>query len=387
MRQRVGVRAAEWCVAAALAAVAFGCAAPSAPAPPPAAADVTARMSGIVSALEVALPYAEDQETFASPTTRGEIAAALEQLRENASAIREHGGEDSPAFAFFSRRLVEDASDVEARFLAGSTDEARFLLQELSDDCVGCHVRLPDARPHPVGAPLAGGFADADPQTRVRLQMATRQFDAALGTYEAMFTSPEHPPAELDIEGALEGFLVVAIRVRGDLARAERGLAAVAARPSTPPYLAQLLATWRRALAELAPYATSQSLADAEKVLAQGDALRRFPADRAALVHDFVASGVLHRALAAGGLTPNDSARASYLLGIAELRSDPSRRVPQAEWYLENAIRSAPGSEIAQDAYALLEEQAFLSFSGSGGTEIPDDVIEHLRALRALAEE
>lgn len=363
----------------------LACAAPS-QTTPSAAADVPARMAGIVSALEIALPYAQDQEAFSAPAARAEIARALAELRANAAALRAHGGEESPAFAFFSRRLAEDAAEVEERFAANSVDEARFLLQELSDDCVACHVRLPDARPHPVGATLARDFAGAEPLARVRLQLATRQFDAAVATYEEMFASEQHAPPTLDIDGALDGFLIVAIRVRGDLARAERGLAVLAARPSTPPYLAQLLATWRRALLDLAPYASSQALSDARNLLRLGDKLRRYPADRAALVHDFMASGVLHRALAAGGLTPLETARASYLLGTAELRSDPSRRIPQAEWYLESAIRSAPGSDIAQDAYALIEQQAFLDWSGSGGTEIPEDVRAHLRTLRALAE-
>ena len=45
-----------------------------------------ARMAGIVSALETALPYAQDQAVFASPAAQSEIRNALRELRRNASA-------------------------------------------------------------------------------------------------------------------------------------------------------------------------------------------------------------------------------------------------------------------------------------------------------------
>ena len=91
--------------------------------------------------------------------------------------------------SFFSRRLAEDAAEISARFDAGSRDEARFLLNELASDCAGCHVRLPDAREHTISAGLVAKLASAPAQTRARLLVATRQFDAALASYEASFAS------------------------------------------------------------------------------------------------------------------------------------------------------------------------------------------------------
>ncbi len=389
MTQRVADRLAvnlSASAAVAIAALAFACGtSPRAPSAE-ASAELPARMSEIVAALEVALPSADSPEHFRSPVLRAELAAALAALRRNASALEQHGAEPSPAFAFFSARLAEDAADVEQRFQEDRFDEARFLLQELTEDCVGCHLRLPDARPHPVGAAFAQRFSTVPPEARVRLQVAARQFEEALATCEGLLGSSEREGAALDLTGVIDGYLALAIRVRGDLPRAERGLASLAERSGLPTYLAQLLATWRAALVELAPLADAPSVANAREVLARADELRRYPADRSALVHDLVASSLLHRALAAGIADRHEAAEASYLLGLAELRNDPSRRLPQAEWYLESAVRSAPGSDVAQEAYALLEEQAFLSWSGSGGVAIPPDVEERLRTLRSLAE-
>ncbi len=357
------------------------------PVPPPTDLPSTpARMAGIVSALEIALPYAQDQDAFASAEAREELRGALGELARNASALELHGGDDTPGFRFFSRRLADDAAEIAKRFRAGSADEARFLLNGVADDCAGCHVRLPDPREHGVGVPLTARLSSAPPLTRAKLLVATRQFDAALASYEALFAAPNISPSAFDFDGAIEDFLVVAIRVRSDFARADRTLAALEARGDAPAYLAQLLGSWRAALAELAPVRDASTLVEARKVLASADALRRYPADRSALVHDLVASALLHRALARGLANPDESAEASYLLGLAELRNDPSRGLPQAEAYLEAAIRAAPGSEIAGEAYAVLEEQTVLGWMGSGGFDMPADVRDWLAELREIAD-
>ncbi|HEU4429492.1 MAG TPA: hypothetical protein VFT98_12105 [Myxococcota bacterium] len=342
-------------------------------------------MAEIVSALEVALPAAQSSDAFAARESRAELRAALGTLARNASALELHRAEDSPGFRFFSHRLADDAAEISKRFRAGSTDEARFLVNQLVDDCAGCHTRLPDPRERTLGVPLTASLERTEPRVRAKLLVATRQFDAALDSYEVLFASRESSPSELDFEGALEDYLTIALRVRGDLERAERTLAALQARTDAPPYLAQLIATWRAALAELAPFAPRATLVDARRVLARAAALRRYPADRSALVHDLIASGLLHRALARGFASPDEAAEASYLLGIAELRNDPARSLPQAEAYLEAAIRAQPGGDIAREAYALLEEQTLLGWMGSGGLELPSDVTEWLAELRALA--
>jgi tetratricopeptide (TPR) repeat protein len=344
-----------------------------------------ARMAAIVSALEIALPYAQDQNAFASPAARSELRSALDSLARNASALELHGGDETPGFRFFSRRLADDAAETAKRFRADSTDEARYLLNQVVDDCTGCHVRLPDPREHGIGVPLTARLASATPRTRARLLVATRQFDAALESYESSFADPQSAPSALDFDGALEDYLVVALRVRSDYARAEQTLAGLAARADTPRYLAQLLVTWRAALADLARYEQASTLVEAREVLAKADAVRRYPADRGALVHDLVASSLLHRALARGFDHPDEAAEASYLLGLAELRNDPSRGLPQAEAYLEAAIRSAPGTDLAREAYSVLEEQTVLGWMGSGGFDMPKDVSDWLAELRSLA--
>jgi hypothetical protein len=65
-------------------------------------AEVRASMAGIVSALAIALPAAEDADRFGDPALRDELTAALAELRRNAAALATHGSccASSPTIAW-----------------------------------------------------------------------------------------------------------------------------------------------------------------------------------------------------------------------------------------------------------------------------------------------
>jgi hypothetical protein len=347
------------------------------------------RMSALVDALRVALPLSLSAEEFAAERNRERIEQALRRLRDGARLLADHAERDDVGFAHLSSTLARDATDVHHRFVTGRVDEARFLLSELSSDCVACHARLPDARDSEIGRSLwnAVDAAGLPLDQRVRLQVSTRQWGPALESYEALLSGRELTPAELDLGGYLADYLAVAIRVRGDLPRARRHLDAFRKRDDVPPYLQDLARAWVDALGRLEqPTPPGNEVARAKAVLAEAAGLRRFPADRAGLVHDLVASGLLHRRVSELGKPAPASAEAYYLLGVTELRIGSSDWLTEPEAYLEAAIRGAPGSAPARQAYVVLEEASWQGYTGSGTEgELPPEVARWLGELRRLA--
>jgi hypothetical protein len=181
-------------------------------------------------------------------------------------------------------------------------------------------------------------------------------------------------------------YLTVAIRVRENLPRARKTLAAFAERPDLPSYLATLVDQWITACDALADAIRSDApLEEADRVLSEAEVIGRYGRDRAALVHQLVASSLLLRYVAAHPEPSPDTAHAYFLLGVTELRGGRSWWLAEAESYLEAAIRTAPGSDWAKRAYVLLEEQTLASYSGSGGVHVPPDVRQRLHDLREIA--
>lgn len=347
-------------------------------------------MAEILGALRVALPLSLSNERFTDPANHETLQIALETLAENAGSLEAHGRSRDASFQYLSRSLAEDSRAVQRRFEEERHAEARFLLGQLTEDCVACHARLPSPEASSLGRVLLRevDLARLAPEERVRLEVATRQFDTALVSYEQILRSPSTNPARVDLEGLLTDYLVVVLRVRNDLPRARHILKAFVSRDDLPRYLDRNVRAWIDDLAELERAPDRRSPLERARGLSE-EAQRRssFPADRTVLIYDLVASGILYRYVNENREASPDLAEAYYLLGVSEARIRRSFWVSESEFYLETAIRMAPRASFAPLAYALLEEETLAGYSGSSGLHLPADVLGNLEELRELVEQ
>jgi mono/diheme cytochrome c family protein len=351
--------------------------------------ETRARMDEIFAAMRFLLPLSLDAEKFEDDLHRPRIEQALALLDRSAASLAEHGRTQEVPFAHLSRALAVDARDIHIRYQQGHAREARYLVQTLTETCVACHSRLPAAGDAPPSEAFLSEVTARDlraPQ-RAKLAYATRQFDDAETLYEAVLVDPAVSATDLDLEGHLDDYLELEIRVRQDPARAARTLQRFAARDDLPPALRTEVTHWRDALGRIAERGrVGAPLEVARAEVAQAESGRPERNDRESLVEYLDASALLHRSVAADGASEAQQADAFLLLGVIESRIGRSFWLSQAEAYLETAIRLAPGKPVARDAYALLEEYLTAGYSGSAGTNLPPDLKEKLELLREISE-
>jgi hypothetical protein len=350
---------------------------------PPPTREVMGRVYGALSTL---LPLTLSSSGWEEAAKRPDLQEALQALSSAAAELERHGADQPEGFRWLSHSLASDARAIERRSAQGRYDAASYLTQRLTETCIACHSRLPAKS----GGEFAAGLAQRvdrallSPLHRARLQIATRQFDAALATYEAEFKSPAQSPAALESE--IPAYLVLALRVRAVPERAEVALRGLAQRPGLSAALRQNLATWSSAIRTWAPALQEPaSLERARRALAEGRALCEFPADGADLAHAVIASSIAFRLLESSQLPAAQRADALFLLGQTESFARRSFEVSDAQHYLEQAIRAAPHTPLAARAYARLAEELVLGYTGSSGEHVPPDVEQLLRELRALS--
>jgi hypothetical protein len=221
---------------------------------------------------------------------------------------------------------------------------------------------------------------------RARLEFATRQFERAEATHEALLASPDFAANDLDLGGMLDEYLELCLRVRHDYERPAAKLEAFAARADVGPRLRARVLRWAASLREIAKRKREATpLAEAHALVAISQDRTRFPDERDALVYDLAASGELHRFADATPAGP-EAALAYYRLGEIESRIGRSFWLSQTEVYFETAIRMAPGEPFAPDALAQLQEFLVSGYTGSGGRQVPADVQLRLAELRGLVE-
>ena len=339
-------------------------------------------MGEVFGALQTALPPSLDDDRFADPERREEIAGALATLARHAERLEDHGARSEEGFASLARALSRDANEVETRFAEGYFDEARFLLHGIVETCATCHARLPD----PQDTALSTRFLEEEriaalplPE-RATVAMATRQFEAALAAQEAMLGSEEFDASSLELMGLLEDYLEVCVRVKGDFDRPARTLTAFSQREDLRPQLRKLLERWVADLHELA--GAVEGLEAARKLVQQAESAAKGGEPRAETVRYITASGALHRLVDAQPASDTRTlAEAYYWLGVIESRVGRTFWLSQTEPYLEASIRLDPGGPLAEEAYGLLDEYVTLGYTGSGGENVPPDVARWLDGL------
>jgi hypothetical protein len=355
----------------------------------PDAEQTRAQMREIYAAMRTLLPLSLDKERFEDPLERKQVGDALALLDRSAESLAHHGTHQEASFAHLSRSLASDAHDIHVRYEQGHAREARYLVQTLAETCVACHSRLPAAS----DAPTSEGFlSDVNVQNlrvpqRAKLAYAMRQFEDAENLYEQMLADPKISADEIDLEGHLDDYLELMLRVRDDPTRARRALDGFAARKDLSPVLRGEVQHWRGSLGALAnrgPVSDPLEVARAE--MARVEVRRPALDERDALADYLDASALLYRGIADARISRSEQADAFYLLGVIETRIGRSFWLSQAEAYLETAIRMAPGKPVARDAYALLEEFLVAGYSGSSGEHVPPDVREKLETLRRISE-
>lgn len=341
-------------------------------------------MREIFASITIALPASVEPGEFRSSANRAIIAAALGELAKNAEQLERHSSEDGGAREYLAHSIARDSREVERAYTAEQYGRAAFLVQQIAEDCIGCHTRLPDD----VDSPVAQGFVDETLfaelplEPRAALQMATRRFDDARLTLEQLIASDEHPALLLD---ALTDYLVVNLRVKRDFERPVPVLLAFAKREDAWPTLRRAAEGWAAALPELAPLvAADPELATALRILQQGRALSPVERDHLPLVHWVAASSVLERFIDRGDADPADLGYAYYLLGLIEARIGRQYWVTPAPFLLETSIRLAPGEPFTEEAFAILETRLRAASEEQEFDELPPEDAQRLRELRGL---
>lgn len=359
-----------------------------------------ARMDKIFGALVGVLPLSLNGAEYEKPANREMVLGKLKDLSDESQQLEAHAGNNDRTFAFIAGSLAKDARDIYRWYARGSYGESRYLLHNLTENCIACHSRLPETKGFPAATTF---FKDVNVSglplmERAQLQMATRQFDAALNTYEELFKSAETRTSEIIMMDGFVDYLKICVRVKQDINRPIPVLEAMRKRTDLPKFAAIQIDQWVASLKRLAKRRdkSGTELQVARKLINDAQRSSEFRMDRGRLVDYIYASRLLNSYVGAkdpgmSGATEgknkgirNDLAEAYYLLGVTESMIGRSYWLSQTEFYLETAVRTAPHSRFAEKAYALLEEQVVVEFSGSAGTNVPDDMQKTLDDLRRL---
>jgi hypothetical protein len=188
----------------------------------------------------------------------------------------------------------------------------------------------------------------------------------------------------LRLIGGFEGYLKIAIGVKNDTTRPTRALEKFLQRDDVSAGLREDVRTWITDLAAFDLKSGAASPLETARRLMGDAAVAKKPAPaRPELVRMVAANTLLHRYLQTLSTYDSEASEVYYRLAVTESRVSRSYWIAETDFLLEKAVRSAPKSDYARKAFAVLVDRSasVTPVSAYEDMEVPKVDIEELRRL------
>lgn len=370
-------------------------------------ADWNTRMHAMAAAVTCLAPYVASDEKFNDLKNHLQINSCVDDLATQTKSLKEaltkHGAagsaaalyQEDPLLPLMASSFADDVETAKSLVNSSSSAYAQHLLRGTLTYCTGCHTRGADTSTFkfPVFKDMTKDLKLAD---RMKLLVATRNFDQALGAFdEAVASGQAEKAGVLEIERAARLALSIAVRVENDGGAGLKLVDQISKLKNISPAFKAELETWKASLTQLAASeaqarsktsggAPVSKLVTAQKLIEQAKQARGTKQTRIPEIDYLRATSLLHAYIATKP-APKDAAEALFMLGNAYENLEPLGFWSTSEIYYEACIRKFPHSEIAKRCFGSYKDSMTIGYSGSAGTNIPMNVQSNLRGLEALS--
>jgi len=353
-------------------------------------------MYEMLSEISALQPYIASKQRFEAKPSQAEIEKRLKNLSRLSAKVLKQKSLQSASYRVSGEALNQQIQQSNAAFISGNKEYSRWALSSVPFACASCHTQG-TADPKPLWS-LKEEELSGSALERADFLFSTRNYEAAERIYTRVirsFSNSPAPPATQvqdpgEVENALKSKIIIWIRVLRDLKGAKASLVEDLNNKNLPPDLRELMKHWTKQI-DMVNSSASKDLAlkgeDLLKVARQklpGNSGTFMSGVHPELIQYLWISGLLYEQL---NKSPKPSLIPEYLywLGLVDFGLNSSFFYSLGATYLRDCIVSYPRTSITQKCYKEYEIQIAQLYTGTRGTDIPQDVQDDLKSLRAKA--
>lgn len=357
------------------------------------AAPINAHMHDISVELEKLSPYLFKEEKFSAPQNEKFIKEYLQNLVTKFKDIKKHPDINTPGYKF-SRNQIEvqlkESIEIFSRNHNSYHKEyARHKLNSTFGLCISCHTQLSTGDKLKIFGSSQLDGSITDPFEKAEYYFITRDFTKALENYDLFINQFDQTKERKNLETALNHKLTYYLRIQRN--KNQEAIASFTQNlnnKNLPLVVREQISEWIKELGMVQFFTFSgktisekemkKFIAEVTKENEDGPRLTLYSKSE---VKDLRISGLLYEYLNAhphGRLVPE----ILYNLAIIDKHMNFSLFYSLGDLYLIECMTRFSQLPIAKSCYKEYEEEKILSYTGSSGTSLPEEVSKELNSYK-----
>lgn len=339
--------------------------------------------------LESTLPLIYDDDAFSDPKNTALIQDKLDRLQVLFKKVEPHLTQKSVTYKVSSEVLDDQMSTAQRAFKRGEIWLAQHVLKGVPNVCMSCHIQ--DRQEHKLFRNIKTENLKSE-FARAELSFVSRDYDEAIEHYSKFLEQPhQNPTTQLK---ALERMLVLYSEIykkpKEIYDRLKKYHTAKNIDKSVKVKLGQWLAGLEEYMAQSGVYEDGVDYGKLDDYMTRHYTKMEKQwvpnlTEEKDKVFYVVLRSSLHEYLN-GSPTQEEVPALLYWLAVCDRTLEYNFYYSLADWYLKECIKSYSSSGYAPKCYQAYENYVTFSYTGSRGTQLPDDVQEELSELKRIVD-
>lgn len=340
-------------------------------------------------------PLISDPKAFQDKKNEAKIQGLITKLEGLSDHLKQKieakGSEETKGIAVIFEDYVDD---IAKGFKDGHKDYVRHQLRTVTHFCISCHTNMETDKSW-MDASKQIESTDLNPLNKAEFFAASRQFDKALKEYDKVIKSESRQSDQdyRDLVTAIKGAFNLGVSVKKDPEIVAKTLSSISGKDKLPYFLKRNIEEWQKDLEnwkttknELSLKPSYSELMEASKAMInQAHSHETVMASNGGQISWLRAANLVQQALDKAQ-TKEEKARVYKYLGVIYSSVEDPILWDLDSYYYQQCIYTFPHSDTAKECFNKVASKMYFGYSGSQGTDIPQDEANRIKKLRELAE-
>ena len=350
------------------------------------AASLNEVMAKIGHTMEQLFPVVFDDKKFEQAAKQPQIMGEVKKLNTLFKEARPHFDMKSPTYRISFDVIKSQLSEAETALKYNNYNHAKNILREFVSICTSCHTQ--DTQMRTLFNDVGRSHFETDLQF-AEFNYMTRNYDTAIKYYD-MYLEKTHDISEIELMTVMKRMLTIYTQVYNNPHEALDHLSKLENYPKHTKFTKKNLDEWIKGLKDLEKQHVSKiSAPDMKQLQVYVDEIlgplhepgvAEFPSKKEKVARVWLRGRLYHYL---NSQPPKDEIPVVlYWLAIIDRSVDYSFYYSLADRYLKECMLQYTSHPYAEKCYKEYEAYVTFSYSGSRGTDIPEDVQRELKALK-----